>query len=190
MSTLPRPETGTRVSLDEYEDWIARGLLPEDWHGELVEGELVEMLAANPPHEDLVDFLMEWSVEVLRGTEWKVRVEKSLRMAKQQSLVEPDISWVRRMRYRDRRVTPEDTLLVIEVSDSSLPYDRGRKLSLYAKGGVAEVWIVSVVGRTLEAHSRPSGGRYTQSSTHAATETVSPQGLPAAKLELTKLFGE
>lgn len=189
MSTLPRPETGTRVSLDEYEDWIARGLLPEDWRGELVEGELVEMLSANPPHEDLVDFLNEWSVEVLRGTEWKVRVEKSLRMAKQQSLVEPDISWVRRMRYRERRVTPEDTLLVIEVSDSSLPYDRGRKLSLYAKAGVAEVWIVSVVGRTLETHSNPSGGHYTQSTTHDATAIVSPNGLPTARLELAKLFG-
>ena len=94
------------------------------------------------------------------------------------------------MRYRDRRVTPEDTLLVIEVSDSSLPYDRGRKLSLYANGGVAEVWIVSVVGRTLETHSHPSGGRYTHSMTHAATETVSPKGLPTATLELAMLFGE
>lgn len=52
MSTLPRPETGPRVSLEEYEDWIAKGVLPHDWNGELVEGELVEMLAANPPHED------------------------------------------------------------------------------------------------------------------------------------------
>ncbi len=104
--------------------------------------------------------------------------------------MEPDISWVRRMRYRDRRITPEDTLLVIEVSDSSPPYDRGRKLSLYAKAGVAEVWIVSVVGRTLETHSHPSGSRYTQSTTHAATETVSPKGLPTATLELAMLFGE
>lgn len=190
MSTLPRPVTGTRVSLDEYEEWIAHGLLPDDWHGELVEGELVEMLAANPPHEDLVDFLMEWSVKVLDGTEWKARVEKSLRMAKQQSLVEPDISWVRRMRYRDRRVTPEDTLLVIEVSDSSLPYDRGRKLSLYAKAGVVEVWIVSVVGRTLEAHSNPVAGRYTHGVKYEVSETVSPAGMPAARLNLALLFGE
>jgi Uma2 family endonuclease len=189
MSTLPRPEAGTRVSLDEYEDWIARGVLPEDWRGELVEGELVEMLAANPPHEDLVDFLMEWSVRVLDGSEWKARVEKSLRMAKQESLVEPDISWVRRMRYRDRRVTPEDTLLVIEVSDSSLPYDRGRKLSLYAKGGVTEVWIVSVVGRTLESHSHPVAGRYTRNAKHESTATVSPAGFPSAKLVLAELFG-
>jgi hypothetical protein len=40
MTTLPRPETGTRISLEEYEDWIARGLLPDDWRGELVEVKL------------------------------------------------------------------------------------------------------------------------------------------------------
>ncbi len=188
MSTMPRPARGLRLTLDEYETMIAEGEIPEDWNVELVEGELIEMFSAGPPHEDLVDYLAEWSFTVLRGTEWKVRVQNSLLLRPQQSLLEPDLTWVRRRRYSRRRVVPDETLLVIEVSDSSLPYDRGRKLSLYARAGVAEVWIVSVAERSIESHGGPSGNAYSRRVVAKEGETLSPIGLPEARLDLTDLF--
>lgn len=55
---------------------------------------------------------------------------------------------------------------------------------------MAEVWIVSIVQRTLEAHREPVSGSYTNSRTYLASETVSPAGLPSARLELAELFPE
>jgi Uma2 family endonuclease len=186
---MPRPAPGLRLTLDEYEAMIAEGEIPEDWNVELVEGELIEMFSAGPPHEDLVDYLAEWSFTVLRGTEWKVRVQNSLLLRPQQSLLEPDLTWVRRRRYSQRRVVPDETLLVIEVSDSSLPYDQGRKLALYARSGVAEVWIVSVAERSIESHSRPVDGIFTKRAVAREGESLAPVGLPEARLDLSELFG-
>lgn len=188
MSTMPRPVPGLRLTLDEYKTMIAEGEFSEDWNVELAEGVLVEKEIADPLHEDFVDFLAEWSVVVLRDTDWKVRVQNSLLLRPQQSLLEPDLTWVRRRRYARRRVVPDETLLVIEVSDSSLPYDRGRKLALYAKADVAEVWIVSVADRSIESHSRPVDGAFTERAVAREGKWLAPVGLPEARLDLSELF--
>jgi Uma2 family endonuclease len=62
--------------------------------------------------------------------------------------------------YRESLPLPEDVLLLIEVSDTTLSYDRGVKLPLYARAGIREVWIVDLVGEVIERHTDPSGDGY------------------------------
>ena len=62
--------------------------------------------------------------------------------------------------YRQSLPMPEDVLLLIEVSDTTLAYDRNVKLPLYARAGILEVWIVNLSGEVIERHTDPSGDSY------------------------------
>src|SRR6185312_12250360 len=72
----------------------------------------------------------------------------------------PDLSWLKKQDYSRRRPLPEDVLLVVEVADSSLAKDRGRKAKLYAQAGTIDYWIVNIQGRCVEVRREPQGARY------------------------------
>jgi Uma2 family endonuclease len=78
-------------------------------------------------------------------------------------------------------------LLVIEVSDSSLAYDRGHKLALYAKFRVPEVWIVDITGATIEVFREPHDGRYLACS-RQTDGSLAPALLPHAAIDVAVLF--
>jgi Uma2 family endonuclease len=69
---------------------------------------------------------------------------------------------------------PEDVFLLIEISDSTLAYDRGRKLSAYAQAGVHEYWIVNLQDDVIEVFREPVAGKYTVSMTCAPGQMLSP----------------
>jgi Uma2 family endonuclease len=75
---------------------------------------------------------------------------------------QPDIVVLRRrpVPYKDRKAGPEDALLVVEVADSSLAYDRTIKMRLYAEAGVAEYWVVDCAAETVEVRRTPGPERY------------------------------
>ena len=84
---------------------------------------------------------------------------------------------------------PEDLLLLIEVSDTTLPYDRGVKLPLYARAGICEVWIVDPAGEVLDLYTDPSGDGY-RSSKHARRgETVESTALTELALRDDAVLG-
>jgi len=72
----------------------------------------------------------------------------------------PDLTVLRVRDYRLALPGPEGVLLLIEVSDTTLTYDRGVKLPLYARAGIREVWIVDLSGEVIERHTGPSGYSY------------------------------
>ena len=72
----------------------------------------------------------------------------------------PDLTVLRVRDYRLALPGPEGVLLLIEVSDTTLTYDRGVKLPLYARAGIREVWIVDLPGEVVERHTDPSGDGY------------------------------
>ena len=73
---------------------------------------------------------------------------------------QPDLTVLRIRDYRESLPLPVDVLILIEVSDTTLSYDRGVKLPLYARAGIREVWIVDLVGEVIERHTDPSGDGY------------------------------
>lgn len=139
-------------------------------HLELVNGVIVEMTAIGPPHSGPVDRLTELLVSRLAGRA-RVRCQQPLALG-ELSEPEPDLAVVVSGDYDDAH--PTSALLVIEVSDSSLEYDRTDKASLYAAASIADYWIVNVRERRIEVHREPKNGRYTRIEPFLPGTTVAP----------------
>jgi Uma2 family endonuclease len=88
--------------------------------------------------------------------------------------------------YRDGH--PSRAALVVEVADSTLDFDRGRKLALYARCGVPEVWIVNLIDVALEVHREPSGASYLVAMTLSSGDFVSPQAGPHERIAVVDLL--
>ncbi len=84
---------------------------------------------------------------------------------------------------------PDDVLLLIEVSDSSLPYDRSVKLPLYARHGIAEYWIVDLDGEAVEVRSKPAGDSYVSFDRHGADQIIAPANPAGVAIAVGALFG-
>lgn len=83
---------------------------------------------------------------------------------------------------------PDDVLLLIEVADPTLIYDRSTKLKLYAKAGVAEAWIVNLQSRRLEVYREPTTDGYSKRIELAPRDVVSPLALPMVQLAVAEIF--
>jgi Uma2 family endonuclease len=178
---LPIPRRFTRA---EYDRLIELGF----FHGERLErirGSLLHMPPIGPPHATLVSNLAERLLPALLGRA-KVRIQQPL-SAHDESEPEPDLAVVPLADYSVRH--PDCALLVIEVAESSLQFDRDSKGPLYAASGVLEYWIVDIAGRSFEIFTEPEGDRYTRSRRVSAGETVSPSAFPDVTVDPHLIFG-
>lgn len=132
MSTI------ARLTIDQYDRMIAAGILREDQRVELIHGEIRELSPIGPDHETAVDKLNEWSFESLPKRKVRIRVQNSVGVPELDSAPQPDIAWVARRDYRAGRPTADDVLLIIEVADSSVLFDRREKAELYATARVKD----------------------------------------------------
>ena len=82
-----------------------------------------------------------------------------------------------------------DTLLLIEVADTSLPYDRGVKLSRYAAAGVIEVWIVDIAGDAVEGYRTPALDGYRDVARVPRGGSLSPAAFPDLTLGVDEILG-
>ncbi len=157
MESWPRRH---RITVDEYHRMAEVGVLAPDARVELIEGEIIDMAPIGRAHTSVVDQLNRLLVRAV-GDEAIVRVQGSVRLS-QMSEPEPDVVLLKPRAdfYRHRFALGADTLLVIEVSDSTLRYDRDVKVPLYARHGVPEVWIVDLTGDQLLGFGSPSAGGY------------------------------
>lgn len=175
------PPKRRRFTVDEYCAMADAGILCEDERIELLDGEILVMPPIGEPHEDGTTRLGGDLTYSLYERAW-VRVQNSVRLD-DYGLPEPDIAVVRlRDDYHRRRPTPEDVLLLIEVADTSLEFDREVKLARYAAAGIPEVWIVNLRARQVEAHSDPVGGTYRSRRVVTAEGSISPLAFPDVAL--------
>ncbi len=100
----------------------------------------------------------------------------------------PDLVWITRRRYRDRLTGPADIRLVIEVAESSLAYDLGDKVALYAEQGIAEYRVVDTRGGMVHVHTEPDGRRYLSLRQVRHGEQFALACRPSAVLDLTAIF--
>ncbi len=181
--------TVAHFSLAEYDQMIALGAFgPTRRRLELIQGEIREMNPIGPIHEVIVDQLVEWSFQYLPKKLAWVRVQNSVGLPELDCAPEPDIAWVVRRDYSQARPTPVDVLLIIEVAESSLSYDRGEKADLYATAGISDYWLVNLVDRTLEIRREPVDGQYSQLRTLRGEESVSPLAAVEISLSPDRLF--
>jgi len=138
-----------RITVDEFVRMAQVGQLASDARVELIEGVIVDMAAIGTVHERDVDFICARFIRAVRD-EAIVRTQGSVQLS-DDTLPQPDIALLkfRADGYMHKRPGPSDILLVVEVADSSADADFGRKLTLYARYGVPEVWVLNVQTRTL-----------------------------------------
>ncbi|MFO0893228.1 MAG: Uma2 family endonuclease [Isosphaeraceae bacterium] len=155
MSTVTR-----RLSVDQYEQMVKYGILPETNRLELVEGRILEKEMKDPEHSTVVEMTREAIARVLpRG--WITRQEQPVRIPNRKSEPEPDISVVRgSLRdYAKRHPDPGDVALVVEVTRSTVAKDRALART-YGGGGIPAYWIVNVEKQRLEVYEGPTDGKY------------------------------
>lgn len=168
---IPLPDFVWRLSVEQYHKMINTGILTEDDPVELLEGILVTKMPKNPPHS-LVTQLVRDALARIFSLGWCVNTQEPITLAGSEP--EPDVAVVRgeRRQYANSHPGAGDTALVVEVSDSSLPRDRGLKKRTYAGAAIPMYWIVNLAERKVEAYSEPSGLDYQQRQDYDDTTEI------------------
>jgi Uma2 family endonuclease len=179
----PRPH---RLTVDEYYRMAEVGLLPPDARVELIEGEIIDMAPIGSRHARTVDYLAKRLILAV-GEAATVRIQGPIGLSRH-SEPQPDLALLRPRadEYRDRHPLAADVLLLIEVSDATLRFDREVKAGLYAKHRVPELWIVDLNNERLHVFRNPVQDAYADRSTVKA----GVMNLPtlAIGVDLTSLF--
>lgn len=173
---------------DDYERMCETGILRENDRVELVGGEITQMAAVGRRHASSVNALNDSLTEQARRR-YIVSVQNPIRLH-DFSEPEPDIALLVRRAdfYRHRVPGVADVLLVIEVSDSSLEYDRRTKLPDYARSGIEEFWIVNLVNERIEIYTQPAGDRYAKVSYVERGEPLASVTIPDLILDADALL--
>lgn len=180
METAQKQVTRRLFTVHEYHRMAEAGILHEDDRVELIEGEIVEMAAIGSRHFTCVNGLNRSLVRGV-GDEAIVSVQNPVRLGEHDE-PEPDLAVIRARDYRDSLPGPEDVLFLIEVSDTTLDYDREVKLPLYARAGIPEVWIVDLKSEVIQRHTEPSGDGYGLARRARRGETLHSEALPELAL--------
>ena len=170
QATAPRP---ARFTLAQYHAAIEAGVLTEYSKVELIDERLIEIVSKGKRHDDIVNQLNVFFMSRFMQTHI-CRVQSAVTLPPG-SEPEPDYAIVDKESYRGRTHHPEpaDILLVIEVADSSLEYDRDTKAPIYAAANLPEYWIVNVRHAPPELYTEPdpATGRYRTVRTFDAGDT-------------------
>lgn len=177
-----------RISADEYCRMAEIGLLPPDARVELIDGEILDMPPIGKDHESVVDQLNYLFVRAVDDLAI-VRVQGSVRLGSM-SMPQPDITLLKPRPdfYRSRRAMESDVLLVIEVSESTLRFDRDVKVPLYARHGIPEVWIVDLQHDRLHFFRSLHAGEYRDVSSTSAPGVMPVAALPQVSVDLARLL--
>ena len=164
------------------------GFLAPDARVELIEGQIHDMSPIGPNHGAVVMQLNEIFSEH-RKKRWIVSVQTSVRLDIH-SEPEPDIALLKRAPdfYRSRLPEADDVLLLVEVADSSLDFDRRKKLPVYARAGIPEVWIVDFQESAIEVYREPHFKGYEQKAIYRAGDKASPAAFPDVKVDVRELL--
>lgn len=165
------------------------GLLPERW--ELVQGEIISKMGTNLPHSRIAQRISAWLMSVFPSD--CILPTCSIDVAPEDnptSEPEPDITLLNRPADQlGRNPMPEDIVLVIEVSNTTLDHDLGAKAQLYARAGIPEYWVVDLKGRRIHQHREPQPKGYASLRIVESGEVLSPLARPDATLTLGVVFG-
>ncbi len=184
-----------RWATDTYDRMVAHGLFSPGERVELIDGEVVNITPQGTAHITTL-LLVQQHLQQVLGAGLHVRTQAPL-VADPLSEPEPDVSVVRGAvrDYTACHPSARDTLLVVEVSDSSLEYDRGTKGSLYARAGIQEFWIVNLIDLKLEVYRKPHpdsasrfGWSYGEYFTVASGQSVSSLEIPSASVAVGDLL--
>lgn len=185
--------TAKRFSIAEYHRLAELGFFEPDNRFELIRGEIIKMAAKGRLHS-VCNSLLFGELYVLMTKRACVRGQEPI-ILPTDSEPEPDVAIARNCsdNYLSSHPEPADILLVIQVSDSTLKYDRNTKLSLYAEAGISNYWIFNLVDIQLEMYSEPyqkqrGGFDYRVKRVVLPNGVVVIPGFPDLSLDLSTVF--
>lgn len=188
--TLERPQAPARHRLDvgAYYKMAEAGILTREDRVELIDGEIIDMNPIGSGHAGKTNRLNRLFARAATEGHAIVSVQSPLRLDAYNE-PEPDLMLLRPRDddYQLSHPSAADVLLLIEVSDSSLSYDRGTKLALYARFGVPEVWIVDVPGAAVEVYRIPKEAAYS-SRERRTGGLLAPALLPGVVIDAAALL--
>jgi Uma2 family endonuclease len=165
------------------------GIFSEDERLELVCGEVIQMSPIGERHAACVAILTQLITLRLRlsALVWA----QNPVVLNDYSEPQPDLALLKPRvdNYRTSKPTPDDVLLVIEVSDSTLEYDRKVKVPLYARAGIPEAWVVNLTGEHIEVYSDSAGGEYQTVRSYARGRRLQSHTLASLRLSVSKVLG-
>ena len=147
--------TRKKFTIEEYHRLVDLGFFTENDRIELIRGEIIEMAPKRTPHS-VCNSILFGELYKLLGDRANVRGQEPITLLSN-SEPEPDVVIARKKddNYLSAHPTAADIILVIEISDSTLKYDRETKLPLYAEAGINNYWIINLVDKHLEVYTNP-----------------------------------
>ena len=189
LTTMPAPTITKRFSVKEYDLMVDVGILSPRDRVELIDGHIVHKAAVSSHHAGCVTYLSNTILPML-GRRVNVRVRGPVCLS-EYSEPEPDIALLRPRSdfYRDAHPRAGDVMLIVEVSHSTVEYDRDVKAPLYAAAGIPELWLVNLDEDFIDGLSDPDGAGYRAARRYVRGERIAPSLLPDAALEVSEILG-
>lgn len=191
IEKIPNPPLmRKKFRTDEVYQMMRIGILPEESGWELIEGEIIQKIPTGSKHASTVRRL-EKTLERNFGDFVMISSQNPIHIDEHNE-PEPDVALLKPRDdfYAERHPEPEDVLLVIEVSDSTLEYDRETKKTIYAEAGIKEFWLVNLKQDLVETYSDPANGVYYEMKIFGRGETASSKYITALSLETDGILGE
>lgn len=166
------------------------GILGKGARVELIEGEIIDMAPIGSPHAGMVRWLTQWLSRQVTNLAI-VSVQNPVVLGTH-SEPEPDVALLRPREdfYSTSHPASEDVLLIIEISDTALHYDREVKVPLYARHGIPEVWLIDLENRAVEIYRQPGQGGYGQVLHPESHENIQALLLPYVSLSVGSLWSK
>lgn len=158
---------------------------------ELIDGEIISKMGQNPPHATAIAAVLQWLAELFGLPFVRVRLAIAVGNADpEHNEPEPDlaVTLLPFKSYAERHPGPEDLLLVAEVSDSTLRFDRMTKAALYARAGIQECWVLDLNARRLLVHRQPTPDGYQEITAYGEDESVAPLARPEISVRVGHLL--
>jgi Uma2 family endonuclease len=178
-----------RFTVDDFYRMGEVGILPPEARVELIDGEVIKLAPIGSHHNGSVIGLDEIFRESL-GRRVTVSIQGPLELERHWN-PQPDVLILKRREDRYRRANPTDAdvLLLIEVADTTLIYDRDTKGPRYAQAGIIEYWIVDLTGDRLLVYRDPRDGVYQSVQALTREDTVQPLAFPELTIAVADILG-
>ncbi len=188
--TISASRATYKFSVDEYHRMAEAGIFHEDDHVELIEGEIVRMAPIGNRRIGAVNSLNRAFSALLASGRAVVSVQNPV-IVGDATEPQPDVVLLRFVEdnYRSRKPEARDVLLLIEVADTSLDFDHLTKVPLYARAGIAEVWLVDLTENRVEVYRTPAQGAFGEHRSFARGDILSPLAFPDLRIRVEDIIG-
>lgn len=177
-----------QITVEEYDEMIKNGVFDENDQVELLNGAIVEKMSKGTKHSAANDcamrvFYCHFGETVFIRNQNPIWLDEF-------SEPKPDVvlAMTKEDEYENSHPTPDEIYLILEVSDTTLGYDRNTKGEAYARAGIRQYLVLNVQEKTLEDYREPSANEFQTKQTHRAGQTFNLVAFPEISLQVSDFF--